>query len=431
MQNGNLALAGRYLAPAQGRASRRFSFTEKRLAALPLPDAGQVEYQDATTPGFVCRTSRTARTLYVRRRQRGAGKVVFVRLGVVGEKPLAEFRVMAESVAAQLGGGAVPTTALPKRGTLTLGRALDDYLAAKEGKLATGTVVAYKADFDALLGSLRTRPINSPTLPTDVARRHRERSAESPSRADGGLRVLRAVCRYAQASAAARGETLAVDPLAMVRAAGAWNRVQRRATYLDPARRAEWVTAVLSLPDDKGNALTGTQRDALLLLAATGLRLREAIRLEWSEVDLKAGTLTLGGERMKGGREHRLPVPKRTLAMLKARRAANRDGAFVFPGPKRDEAGERLPLDRISRQVFDAIGVSFTPHDLRRTVATWLGANAPAYVVRAVLSHADPSKSPDVTAGYVILDVNDLRPWLDKWEAALYAIPKPRRESHE
>ena len=409
--------------------ARRFRFTETRLRDLTQPATGDVEYRDTETAGFVCICSRTARTLYVRRRRRGAGKLVWHRLGVVGDKPLAEFRIEAQRVSSALAAGQEPTTPTPKRGALTLGRAFEDYLEAKGDSLAPGTVKAYRADFEAFAESWRSRTLTGIT-PAEVAKRHQERTAESPARADGALRVLRAVERYAKAAAAARGESLSTDLLAMVRAGRTWNNVARRSSYLDNGRRAAWIAAVAALPDDKGNARTGTQRDALLLIAATGLRLREALHLAWSEVDLKAATLTLAAERMKGGRPHTLPIPRRALAMLKARRAADPDGAYVFPGPVRDDDGEYLPLDRISRQTFTLIGVDFSPHDLRRTVASWLGANAPGYVVKAVLSHADPSKSADVTAGYVTLTADDLRPWLQKWETKLHAKPAKRTRRH-
>jgi len=425
MRISTLALARSYTAPTQGLAAGPFRFTETKLAALSLPTTGKAEYRDDQITGLVCVCTPTARTLYVRRKQRGTGKLVWKRLGVVGDKPLAEFRIEAQTTSAALASGLDPATAIPKRGALTLGRAFDDYLAAKAGKLAPGTVTNYKSDFGAF-ESWRSRPMTSIT-PAEVARRHRERSAESPARADGALRVLRAVERYAKASAAARGEALTVDLLAMVRAGRVWNNVARRSTYLDNGHRAAWLAAVKALPDDDGNSKSGTQRDALLLMAATGLRLREALRLTWEEIDRRAATLTLNAERMKGGREHQLPIPRRTLAMLKARRAADPDGAYVFPGPRRDDSGELLPLDRISRQTFAAIGVDFTPHDLRRTAASWLGAHAPAYVVKAALSHADPSKSGDVTAGYVILGADDLRPWLQKWETVLYQKPAKKR----
>lgn len=411
-------LASLKLVPAQRLERRRFRFTEKTLAALPPANAGQVEYQDTETRGFVCRVSATARTLYLRRRQRGAGKVVFVRLGAVGEKPLAQFRIEAERISAKLASGKAPETDLPVRGALTVDRAFEDYLAAKAGKLAASTVASYRADFEALIGNKGAHKLASLTA-AEVARLHRDRSAASPARADGGLRVLRAVVRYAQAAAAARGEPLNIDPLALIRAGKSWNNVPRRRTSLDNGRRADWLAAVQGLPDDAGNTLSGTARDALLLIAVTGLRLREALHLAWDEVDLERATLTLAPERMKGGRAHELPIPRRTLALLCGRRAADPDGAYVFPGPRENEDGEYPPMDRISRQTFDAIGIPFTPHDLRRTAASWLGAHAPGYVVKAILSHADPSKAADVTAGYVVLTPDDLRPWLQQWEDAL------------
>ena len=196
---------------------------------------------------------------------------------------------------------------------------------------------------------------------------------------------------------------------------------------LDDLSRPAWLAAVKALPDDEGKVLSGTARDALLLLAATGLRLREGLRLSWDEVDLQRGTITLAAERMKGGRQHSLPIGKRTLAMLKSRRKAAPHEFYVFAGPRADENGvARQPLDRISRQTFEMIAVPATPHDLRRSAATWLGANAPSYVVKAVLSHGDPAKASDVTAGYISIDTDALRPWMQQWEDVLYR-PKARR----
>ncbi len=419
MHTGHLPLADRYLAHHKD-PPRRFRFTERVLAALPLPAKGQVPYRDEITPGFICRCTPTARTLYVARRQRGAAKVKFVRLGVVGDKPLAEFRAEAENIGAKLASGLDPTALSPKRGALTLGGAFDALMLAKTGRLAPATIKSYNDDFEAFCGSWRSRVLAS-ISGEDVLRRHRERSIESPARADGALRVLRMVERYARACATDRGEVYAGhDLLSLVRASRAWNNRPRRATYLDNGRRAAWIAAVRALPDDDGVSLTGTQRDALLLLAVSGLRLREALRLTWAEVDLRAAVLTLGADRMKGARAHALPIPKRTLAMLKARRALDPEGKYVFAGP----AG---PLDRISKRLFALIPTEFTPHDLRRTCATWLGANAPGYVVKAMLSHADSSRSSDVTVAYVLLDPDALRPWLQQWENVLFAKPATGR----
>ncbi len=416
------------------RLAHRFRFTERSLAALPLatPQDRRVEYADDSTAGFVCRCTLSERVLYVRRKQRGAGRLVFVRLGNVGDKPLAEYRAEAEAVGAELAAGNDPTIDKPKRGAITLQAALDQYIAA--ATLRPTTIRSYREDIAAAFGSYATRPLAALDAST-VARLHRERSAASPARADGALRVLRAVYRYTLAHADAHNVELALrDPLAMVKAARAWNGAKRRDRSLDAAELKAWRRDVLALPDDepqaairgrgspkpskpsqpsRGRSLSGTQRDALLLIATTGLRLREALHLSWQEVNLTAATITLSAERMKGGRSHTLPIPPRLLALLKRRREAAPASAFVF-------GNGDMPLDRISVRVFDLISVDAGAHDLRRTIASWLGTHAPAYVVKAILSHADPAKSADVTAGYVQVKAEDLRPWLVKWEAVLH-----------
>ena len=115
-----------------------------------------------------------------------------------------------------------------------------------------------------------------------------------------------------------------------------------------------------------------------------------------------------------------MPIPKRTLAILKHRREADPEAVFVFAGI----GGQ--PIDRISKRVLDRIGIQAGAQSLRRSCATWLGTHAPAYVVKQILSHADPAKSNDVTAGYIGRDMDALRGWLQRWEDALYA--KPRRK---
>ncbi len=52
-------------------------------------------------------------------------------------------------------------------------------------------------------------------------------------------------------------------------------------------------------------------------------------------------------------------------------------------------------------------GVPFTIHDLRRTFATTAeGLDLPAYSLKRLLNH---KMSNDVTAGYIMLDVERLR----------------------
>jgi integrase len=57
--------------------------------------------------------------------------------------------------------------------------------------------------------------------------------------------------------------------------------------------------------------------------------------------------------------------------------------------------------------VAESAGVPFTLHDLRRTFITIAESlDIPAYALKRLLNHKDPN---DVTAGYIVSDVNRLR----------------------
>ena len=80
---------------------------------------------------------------------------------------------------------------------------------------------------------------------------------------------------------------------------------------------------VLRRADDDGRqSLSGSARDALLLLATLGLRLREGLGLSWSEIDLRGAKVALAATRMKNDEPHVLPLPPRLMKLLKARRQA-------------------------------------------------------------------------------------------------------------
>lgn len=400
------------LARAEQRTKQSFKFTERGLAALEL-STKRYEIADSLLPSLICRVGARDRVLYVRRKRRGSGRIVYHRLGVLGDRPLGEYRAEAERVAAELARGKAPGTDLPRRGGVTLGRAFREYLAAPRPvarALRPLTVKSYQSDFATTWEHWAERQVTGIT-PEEVHQRHLQRSKESPARADGALRVLAAVFKF---TADTHGLALP-NPAALVARRRAWNKVDRRRSLIPADLVPAWTEAALDLPDDHGAALSGTVREALLMIMVTGLRLREALHLRWDELDLERGRLTLGRDRMKGGAAHELPVPRRTLERLRARRSASE---YVFPGPT------GAPLDNIPRRyldrIGDIIGQPFTAHDLRRTVATYLGAHAPAFVVKAVLSHADPSRTADATAGYVNLDVEALRPWLQAWEDMLH-----------
>ncbi len=63
-------------------------------------------------------------------------------------------------------------------------------------------------------------------------------------------------------------------------------------------------------------------------------------------------------------------------------------------------------------QVAEGMGEHVTFHDLRRTFITIAeGLDIPAYALKQLLNHRNPN---DVTAGYIVADVNRLRMPMEK-----------------
>lgn len=122
---------------------------------------------------------------------------------------------------------------------------------------------------------------------------------------------------------------------------------------------------------------------ALELQILTACRPGEVAAARWEEFDLDAATWTIPGERMKAGKEHRVPLSAPAVAML---RRLPRVNDYVFPGTKKDQpitTAAMLKALRTIRPGFDA-------HGFRSTFRDW-AADQTAYprdVAEAALAHA-------------------------------------------
>ena len=137
---------------------------------------------------------------------------------------------------------------------------------------------------------------------------------------------------------------------------------------------------------------------AILTAARTG----EVLGAKWSEIDLTAKVWTVPGERMKGGRMHRVPLSDAALAVLAKMRAIRR-GEFVFPG-LRGKLSNKVLFLTLRRMGQGTV----TAHGFRATFKTWATerTNFPREVVEASLAHAIPDA---VEAAYRRTDLFDRR----------------------
>jgi integrase len=137
-------------------------------------------------------------------------------------------------------------------------------------------------------------------------------------------------------------------------------------------------------------AMEGIAALALEFVILTAARTGEVIYTRWREIDFKKHTWTVPAERMKSGREHRVPLSTAAIAVLK--RAKALDGEYVFPG-----GASATPLSNMALLML--LGRmdrgDITTHGFRSTFRDWAAeeTNFPSEVVEMALAHAIQSKT--------------------------------------
>jgi integrase len=133
----------------------------------------------------------------------------------------------------------------------------------------------------------------------------------------------------------------------------------------------------------KLRALDGVRERALELLILCASRAGEILGARWDEIDLADRIWTVPAERMKGRREHRIPLCHRAIAILDEMKLCRRND-FVFPGDRRENMGE-TPM----RELLKRLGYKTTVHGMRSAFRDWAGeqTNFPREVCEAALAH--------------------------------------------
>jgi integrase len=117
-------------------------------------------------------------------------------------------------------------------------------------------------------------------------------------------------------------------------------------------------------------SMTGTASLALEFMFLTATRTGETVGARWDEIDFTSKVWTIPAERMKAGREHRVPLSDRAVNILHTMNAT-RQNEFVFPGHSIEKnlhlstgaflaVFKRLPKFK-----------GYTPHGLRSCFRDW------------------------------------------------------------
>lgn len=136
----------------------------------------------------------------------------------------------------------------------------------------------------------------------------------------------------------------------------------------------------------------------------TACRSGEVRGAKWSEIDLDAALWTIPAERMKAGREHRVPLSSAALGLLGS---MEKLGDTVFPGRKEESSLSDMSLTAVLRRMDRQ---DITVHGFRSTFRDWCAESVENSFPREVCEHALAHSLPDkVEAAYRRGDLFDKR----------------------
>lgn len=161
-------------------------------------------------------------------------------------------------------------------------------------------------------------------------------------------------------------------------------------------------------------------RLAFEFLILTAARTGEVLQAQWSEIDRQTKTWTIPADRMKAGREHRVPLSARALEVLREASPISGDGPFVFSGQAADAPLSNMALLMVLRRMKRD---DITAHGFRSAFRDWAAerTNVPRAVCEAALAHVVRDKTE---AAYFRSDLFELRRKLmNQWAAFATAAP--------
>jgi integrase len=130
--------------------------------------------------------------------------------------------------------------------------------------------------------------------------------------------------------------------------------------------------------------MDGIAPTALEFTILTAARSGEVLGARWEEINLDANVWTVPANRMKGAREHRVPLSDRAVEIVRAM-VEIRTSEFVFPGVKPDMPLSSMALEMVLRRA----AVDATVHGFRSAFRDWAGERTAfaREIAEAALAH--------------------------------------------
>lgn len=148
---------------------------------------------------------------------------------------------------------------------------------------------------------------------------------------------------------------------------------------------------------------------AFEFLILTAVRSQEALKAEWSEIDLQSRQWTIPAQRMKMREEHRIPLSPQAIDLLKKLPRMG-DSPLLFPGTRGQPLSDMALTQFMRRQKLTAV-----PHGFRSTFRDWVSERTdfPSEIAEKALAHKIANK---VVAAYQRGDMFEKRrKMMDQW----------------
>lgn len=395
--------------------------TEAVIRKIVAPARGELKIWDGELRGLHIRVQATPggapSRVWVLRYRNAAGRQRRLRLGAWPGLSADKARTLARRAVGAIAEGGDPAgdrTATRQAGTIA--DLADRFL---EEHVATRCKPSTAAEYRRLIAR-RIKPALGPLLVagltrTDLARFHGG-MRDAPRSANQALDIVSAMLRCA--------EQWGLRPTGSnpARSVSKFPEI-RRNRVLSDAELQRLGVALAALEEER--AILPGQANAVRLLALTGCRLSEILRLRWTDVDLARGALALADSKT-GPRVHAIGRP---AAALLRRLHAARDSDLVCDGNAPGDLVSVPDIEVAWRRIRTRASLEDARmHDLRHTVATFAaetGANS--FLIRDKLGHAGVHMS----AAYVGRQTAPLRALSTTVETRIFAAMsgKARRKT--
>jgi integrase len=174
----------------------------------------------------------------------------------------------------------------------------------------------------------------------------------------------------------------------------------------------------------------GVSARALEFTILAAARTNESLGATFDEISERTKLWTVPAERMKGHREHNVPLSARALAIIEEMNA-QRINDYIFPGIKKDEPLSDMAMLELVRgfRLVDKAGARITVHGFRSTFKDWAMEQTtyPDFLSEMALAHISGDKAREAYARAEL--IKKRRALMNAWEAfcnSAVAKPKPK-----